>query len=112
MPATFAALETRTNAAVLRHLANAFALVDGQRFACIFEREAAEGFDGAVDASTPVCTGAACALGALDRGATLLIEHDGGTQLWQVLRCEPDHTNAGLVTLHIAPVEEPAHVQA
>ena len=97
---------------MLARLANATALVDGQRFAVIFEREAAEDFEGAVDASTPICTGAASALGALDRGASLWIEHAGSTTPWQVLRNEPDRTTDGLVTLHLAPAEEPADVHA
>ena len=107
MPLPFAALERDVNAAILGSLTNAVAIVEGQRFSVIFEREYAEDF-GAVDASTPFCTGAASALGALDRGASLLIERAGSTSLWQVLRGEPDRTNAGLVTLHLAPVEEPA----
>ena len=109
-PAPFAALECRANATVLARLANAQADVGGQLFPVIFEREAAEDFGGAVDASTPMCTGAASALGALDRGDTLRIEQGGSATLWQVLRNEPDRTTAGLVTLHIAPVEEPADV--
>ena len=113
MPLPFAALERDVNAAILGSLTNAVAIVEGQRFGCadtlripvIFEREYAEDF-GTVDASTPICTGPAAPLVAFERGSTITIEHDGRAAEWLVARSEPDRTNGGLVTLHLAPVEQ------
>ena len=105
MPLPFAALERDVNAAILGSLTNAVAIVEGQRFSVIFEREYAEDF-GTVDASTPICTGPAAPLVAFERGGTITIEHGGSTAEWLVTRSEPDRTNGGLVTLHLAPVEQ------
>ena len=110
MPLPFAALERDVNAAILGSLTNAVAIVEGQRFSVIFEREYAEDFGGTVDASDPICTGPAAPLAVFERGGTITIEHGGSTAKWLVTRSEPDRTNGGLVTLHLAPVEEPDDV--
>lgn len=98
MPAAFAALEARVNAAVLSRLSNAVASVGGEDVPVIFERPYAGPFEGAVDASAPTCTGPSSAFGVLERDDPIVI--DGVA--YEIETAEPD--GAGMVNLTLRTV--------
>lgn len=98
MSTPFAALEARANAAVLRRLCNAVAVVDGVDVPVIYEKPYAAPFGGEVDATAPECTGPADALGSLERGHPLSI----GGVAYEVITAEPD--GSGFVRLVLATV--------
>lgn len=100
----FASLQQRTNAAVLRHLANAQALLpDGHEVPVIFDTPYADAFDDQIDTAAPQCLGDSAALGALRRDDALLI--DG--RPYRVQRAEPDGTGLTRLLLY-APQQEVA----
>lgn len=73
MLAPFAALEARTNVAVVDRLANAVALVNGVEVPVMFDKPYAGVFAGEADATAPECTGPMWGLGALERDDPLSI---------------------------------------
>lgn len=103
MQPRFAALESRVNAAVLDHLANAVAtLAGGAQVPVIFDVPHMDAFDDQMDAAAPECTGPAAALGGLERGDSLSIRG----QAYRVQRAEPDGT--GMVRLLLYSVHPSA----
>ncbi|GAB2704027.1 head-tail joining protein [Comamonas sediminis] len=94
--APFAAIQQRTNAAVMQRLANAVARVDGgEPFGVIFESPYGDAFGGDVDSRSPQCKGSAEMLGSLQRGAAISID----ATTYRVQDVEPD--GAGLVLVRL-----------
>lgn len=98
MPAPFARLQARLNAATRKHLANAVARVGGVDVSVEFNKPYAPAFDGDVDARAPECWGAEEDLGGLARFDR--IDVDGIP--YQVMTAEPD--GAGNVHLVLGAV--------
>lgn len=96
MPAPFAALEARVNAAVFKRLANADATLNGVPVQGIFDAEyALEDLGGGVAASGPVFTLASSAVPANVAGATLVV----GAVTYKVVEPMPDGTGVTVLRL-------------
>ena len=85
--APFASRQHRSNAAVMRRLANEVAVVNGgDPFGVIFEMPYGAAFGRDVDSRSPQCIGPVDKLGSVQRGDELLI----GNQVYSVQSAEPD----------------------
>lgn len=96
MPAPFAALEVRVNAAVFKRLANADATLNGVAVQGIFDAAyALEDVGGGVAVSGPVFTLASSAVPANVAGATLVV----GGVTYKVVEPMPDGTGVTMLRL-------------
>ena len=93
----FAPLQQRLNGAVLQRLADSQAVVNGGApIAVIFDAPYAAPFDGQIDSSAPVCTGASSDLAGLQRGDAITIN---GVD-YRVSAAEPDGTGLTRLVLY------------
>lgn len=104
-PASFVDRSSRINAAVLRHLANAEASINGAPLvACIFEQSYAEVDIGQISmaGATPAVTLASSAVPSPCGGATLLLHHQGATSAWRIAEHRPDGAGMSVLILERA----------